>query len=123
MKEKTLTITFDNGQEFVHHQGMSGALNSKIYFAKPYHSWDRYLNEHINGLIQKYLPPNIPFPKFSSRMLQEIENSLNNRPRKVLDFLTPNEVFFSDTSSFHNLSHLKREFGLHLLHFINIYFI
>jgi IS30 family transposase len=59
-KEHLRTITFDNGKEFAHHQTMADILAVNVYFAHPYHSWERGLNEHTNGLIQQY------FPKVSS---------------------------------------------------------
>jgi transposase, IS30 family len=94
LKENAHTITYDNGREFVHHQGIGGALSSKIYFAKPYHSWERGLNEHTNGLIRQYLPKGESFEGLTREKIQMIENLLNNRPRKVLGYRTPNEVFF-----------------------------
>lgn len=94
LKEKTLTMTYDNGREFVQHQGISGALGAKTYFAKPYHSWERGLNEHTNGLIRQYLPKKTIFQGLCREKIQKIENALNNRPRKVLAYRTPNEVFF-----------------------------
>lgn len=94
LKDNVHTITYDNGREFVHHQGIGGALSSKIYFAKPYHSWERGLNEHTNGLIRQYLPKGVSFEGLTREKIQMIENVLNNRPRKVLGYRTPNEVFF-----------------------------
>ena len=93
IKEFVLTLTADNGKEFANHQEVSVALDSGYYFAKPYHSWERGLNEHTNGLVRQYFPKSKRFDEISSEDLMEVEILLNNRPRKVLDFLSPIEVF------------------------------
>jgi transposase, IS30 family len=94
-KEYVLTITYDNGKEFAAHEIISLALDADCYFAKPYHSWERGLNEHTNGLIRQYLPKSMDLTTVSQERMQEIENEINNRPRKVLNYRTPAEVFFS----------------------------
>lgn len=88
------TITYDNGMEFAAHKKTSADLNSKSYFARPYHSWERGLNEHTNGLIRQYLPKTFDFKEVTHDEIQAIENKLNHRPRKVLKYKTPHEVFF-----------------------------
>ena len=98
IKDKILTITFDNDTEFSDHAAIQSALGTDIYFATPYHSWERGLNEHTNGLIRKFFPKKLPFQDTSDQNIQCVQNALNNRPRKVLNFKTPNEVFFSNTS-------------------------
>ncbi len=92
-----LTITYDNGMEFAAHQETVLALNASSYFATPYHSWERGLNEHTNGLIRQYLPKKLDFKAVTDEEIQAIENKLNHRPRKVLNFKTPYEVFFAET--------------------------
>ncbi len=87
------TITLDNGKEFAAHEVMSTALDAKVYFAKPYHSWERGLNENTNGLVRQYCPKRIAFDKITDDDLQSIARKLNNRPRKCLDYKTPFEVF------------------------------
>jgi IS30 family transposase len=87
------TLTLDNGKEFAAHKDLSQALGIDIYFAHPYHSWERGLNEHTNGLIRQYLPKNIPFDTLTQKKLDKIVDKINNRPRKVLGGLTPYEVF------------------------------
>ena len=72
---------------------MSKSLKTDFYFTTPYHSWERGLNEHTNGLVRQYLPKNKRFDEVSEDNLKEIEKLLNNRPRKVLKFRTPEEVF------------------------------
>jgi IS30 family transposase len=87
------TLTLDNGKEFAAHKSLSQALGLDIYFAHPYRSWERGLNEHTNGLIRQYLPKKIPFDTLTQKQLDKIVDKINNRPRKVLGCLTPYEVF------------------------------
>lgn len=89
------TITYDNGKEFAAHKDIASALNTSCYFATPYHSWERGLNEHTNGLVRQYLPKSTEFTGVSDDEIQAIKNRLNNRPRKVLQYKTPFEVFFA----------------------------
>lgn len=91
--ELTHTITFDNGKEFSLHQTLASVLEAKIYFAKPYHSWERGLNENTNGLVRQYFPKKVSFDSITEQELQNVENKLNHRPRKCLDYQTPFEVF------------------------------
>jgi transposase, IS30 family len=93
------SITPDNGGEFAHHKQIQENIDCPFYFARPYRSTDRGLNEHTNGLIRRYLPKRTDFAKVSNDIIQQIQDHLNNRPRKVLGFLTPKEVM---------LKHLKR---------------
>jgi IS30 family transposase len=83
------TLTVDNGKEFAAHRSLSRTLGIDIYFAHPYHSWERGLNE----LIRQYLPKKIPFNTLTQKELDKIVEKINNRPRKVLGCLTPYEVF------------------------------
>jgi IS30 family transposase len=87
------TLTLDNGKEFAAHAGLSEALSIDIFFAHPYHSWERGLNEHTNGLIRQYLPKKVSFAALTQKQLDKIVAKINNRPRKVLGYLTPYEVF------------------------------
>ncbi len=87
------TMTADNGKEFSNHERVSLELEAGFYFAKPYHSWERGLNEHTNGLVRQYFPKAKRFDEISQEDLEEVEILLNNRPRKVLNFETPLEVF------------------------------
>ena len=86
------TITYDNGKEFAKHQLVAEALNTDIYFAKPYASYERGTNENMNGLIRQYLPKSVRLDTVSIEQTQLIEDRLNNRPRKVLGYQTPLEV-------------------------------
>lgn len=86
------TITYDNGKEFSDHEKISNLLDAKCYFATPYHSWERGLNEHTNGLIRQYLPKDTDLSTVPKSKVKFIEDALNDRPRKVLNFMTPKEV-------------------------------
>lgn len=91
---KVHTITVDNGKEFCEHELIATSLQARIYFAHPYSSWERGLNENTNGLVRQYFPKKYEFSRISDSDLQHVEDLLNNRPRKTLDYRTPNEVFF-----------------------------
>lgn len=87
------TLTVDNGNEFALHDKISKELNTDVYFAHPYSPWERGLNENTNGLIRRFYPKGTDFTKISERELIKVQNLLNERPRKVLGFKTPKEVF------------------------------
>jgi IS30 family transposase len=89
------TITFDNGKEFAAHQGIAHALTAKIFFATPYHAWERGLNENTNGLIRDFFPKGTDFSTISNAEVAKVERLLNARPRKSLGFRSPQEVFDS----------------------------
>jgi IS30 family transposase len=89
------TITSDNGKEFAAHQRVAKHLNTGFYFAKPYHAWERGLNENTNGLVRQYFPKGSSFAKVSSEDVERVQDLLNSRPRKTLGFQSPNEVFFA----------------------------
>lgn len=74
------------------HKWLTEKTGMAIYFAHPYSSWERGTNENTNGLIRRYLPKGTDFNEVSIARLKEIENILNNRPRKVLGFRTPSEA-------------------------------
>jgi transposase, IS30 family len=93
---KIETITYDNGKEFAAHAQIAAKLGAHIYFAKPYHSWERGLNEHTNGLVRQYFPKGSDFSTLTSADVQRVEDKLNARPRKVLGYKTPGEVFFAN---------------------------
>ena len=95
LADRVHTLTSDNGKEFAQHQKISVALNAQFYFAHPYSSWERGLNENTNGLIRQYFPKNTDFRTLTPEDFQKVMDKLNNRPRKSLDFKTPNQVFFN----------------------------
>lgn len=88
------TITGDNGSEFANHEKISKELKADFYFAHPYASWERGLNENTNGLIRQYLRKGCDFSDITDDKLIYITEKLNNRPRKSLNYESPNEIFF-----------------------------
>lgn len=93
IKEFVCTLTADNGKEFAYHQSVSLALEADFFFATPYHSWERGLNEHTNGLVREYFPKSTNFEDISQEDIEKVEWLLNHRPRKILEFETPFEAF------------------------------
>jgi len=86
------SITFDNGKEFAEHQTLARGLDIEIYFADPYASWQRGTNENTNGLLRQYFPKGTDFTTVSHRAVARVERSINDRPRRRLNYRTPNEV-------------------------------
>jgi IS30 family transposase len=87
------TITFDNGTEFAFHQLIARDLGTQVYFANPYHSWERGLNENTNGLIRQFIPKKQNLKELDEKVIATVQENLNNRPRKSLGFLTPIEFY------------------------------
>ena len=94
-KERVHTLTYDNGREFSDHQQMASALEARVYFAHPYSSWERGVNENTNGLIRQYFPKNRDLTAVTKAETEYVMSQLNHRPRKTLGFQTPYEVFFN----------------------------
>lgn len=92
-KSLCYTITFDNGKEFAEHKKIASELESDVFFAHPYSSFERGCNENINGLIRQYFPKGISFNLFDEQDVKMVEDRINNRPRKKLGFYSPNEIF------------------------------
>ena len=86
------SMTHDNGIEMANHKWLSENIGIDIYFAHPYSSWERGTNENTNGLIRRFFPKGTDFSKITNEQLKQAQNSLNNRPRKVLRYKTPNEM-------------------------------
>jgi IS30 family transposase len=97
IKKHVHTITSDNGKEFANHEMIAQELEAQIFFATPYHSWERGLNENMNGLVRQYFPKKFDFSKITEEALRNVEYLLNTRPRKSLNFQTPYEVFYQLT--------------------------
>lgn len=95
LKEKVLTITSDNGTEFIRHERIAESLDADFFFADPYSSWQRGTNENTNGLVRQYFPKKTDFLLLTNSDIDFVADRLNNRPRKCLGFRTPNEVFFN----------------------------
>lgn len=94
-RSKIKTITYDNWREFSEHRMIEYYTKLKVYFAHPYHSWERWTNENTNWLLRQYLPKKTDFKIISEEDLQIIVKRINLRPRKRLWYLTPFEVFYS----------------------------
>jgi IS30 family transposase len=86
------TMTFDNGRENTKHEQLRNALGLDTYFCDPYSSWQKGSVENVIGLIRQYIPKGTRLEEYSDEQIMEIQEKLNNRPRKCLGFKTPNEV-------------------------------
>ena len=94
VKQLFRSCTLDNGKEFAQHEAISQTLEGHVYFAHPYSSWERGTNENTNGLIRQYFPKDCDFTTITDKQIKQVQDMLNNRPRKVLDMKTPNELLF-----------------------------
>ncbi len=99
-RELKQTVTFDNGTENQRWQELEARTGFKCFFAHPYHFWERGANENTNGLIRDFFPKKTDFTMITREELQAVENNLNNRPRKRLNWLTPAEVFAKELDRF-----------------------
>lgn len=86
------TITSDNGLEFAQHEKVSEKLDVDFYFAKPYQAWVRGTNENFNRLVRQYFPKGTDFDTITIGDIKKVQNALNKRPRKRLNFYSPNEI-------------------------------
>lgn len=92
-KKKRRTMTYDNGHEFSDHETIERDTGMTIYFANPYHSWERGTNENTNGLLRQFFPKKSPFVGITPDQLDNVVQLINTRPRKRLHYQTPSEVF------------------------------
>lgn len=90
---KKLSITYDNGREFSEHRMIEYETKMTVFFAHPYHSWERGSNENTNWLLRQFLPKKTDFKDTTEEQLQYYTNLINHRPRERLWWLTPHEVF------------------------------
>ena len=86
-------MTYYNGREFAYHEEIARKLTAEGFFAHPYHSWERGLNENTNGLIRQYVPKGKDIDDLSDEDGAKIIKKINSRPRKCLGFKTPNQLF------------------------------
>jgi IS30 family transposase len=93
---KVYTITSDNGREFANHQSLEKKLKARFYFAHPFAAWERGANENTNGLVRQYFPKGSDFSKITEADIERVIARLNNRPRKRLNYRTPQRVFFKE---------------------------
>ena len=94
-KNNTFTITSDNGSEFAQHEVIAKKLNLNFFFAHPYSSWERGLNEYTNGLIRQYIIKGTDFKLYSDDFIKQVQHKLNSRPRKKLGFVSPAKLLFA----------------------------
>ena len=93
--DKKHTITYDNGSTFAEHKFTEEQTKIDIYFANPYHSWERGCNENFNGLLRQFFPKKSSFVNIKQEYIEKVVKLINNRPRKRLNYCTPAEVFFN----------------------------
>jgi transposase, IS30 family len=93
---KVKTITSDNGREFANHRSIEKKLKAYFYFAHPFAAWERGTNENTNGLVRQYFPKGSDFSKITEQDIKQVTARLNNRPRKRLNYRTPQRVFFKE---------------------------
>ena len=91
IKVKPLTLTLDNGTEFLGFKDLEKSLNLKVFFADSHAPWQRGSNENVNGLVRFFFPRGTDFNKVTQEQLNAVVSLINNRPRKCLGFLSPNE--------------------------------
>jgi IS30 family transposase len=89
------SLTYDRGKEMAEHELFTKETKIQVYFADPYSPWQRGTNENTNGLIRRYFPKGTDFSKLTRKEIKAVQDSLNGRPRKILGYLTPFEVFGS----------------------------
>jgi len=92
-QEMKLSMTYDQGREMARHIIITKNTGIKVYFADPHSPWQRGTNENTNGLIRQYFPKGTDFNTVSRYRIKEVQNLLNTRPRKVLDYYTPQEIY------------------------------
>jgi len=109
LADRIQTITYDNGKEFASHAKIATSLRALCYFAKPYHAWERGLNEHTNGLVRQYFQKGSDLSMLSDADVQRVEDKLNSRPRKILGYQTPREVF-SNAKTLRVALHCSQEY-------------
>jgi len=89
------TLTLDNGTEMAFHEAMEKRTGATVYFAYPYHSWERGTNENTNGLLRQYFPKKSSFEMVIQTDIDSAVRKINNRPRKRLGYMSPRTVFYS----------------------------
>lgn len=93
-KGSVLTITADNGKEFIKHKEVTRRIGANVYFARPYHSWEKGAVENYNGLLRQYLPKKKDLRTVAPSELLEYQRLINARPRQKLGYHSPTELFY-----------------------------
>jgi IS30 family transposase len=96
-RTKFRTITIDNGSEFLDFKGLEASIDkgparTKVYYAHPYSAWERGSNENHNGMIRRKIPKGSNIGVYSAKRVKEVQDWMNNYPRRILGYMTPNEV-------------------------------
>ena len=100
------TMTYDNGREAAAHETVTAAIGMKFYFAKTYSSWQRGTNENRNGLVRFYLPKDTDLNQVTAAQIRRVEDKINNRPMKCLNYQTPNEAYEIEMNKLTTRKHL-----------------
>jgi transposase, IS30 family len=93
------SLTYDQGKEMARHKELTNKTGLKVYFCDPHSPWQRPTNENLNGLVRQYLPKGIDLSIYAQKDLDRIAHSLNTRPRAILGFQTPEEVYSNEISN------------------------
>ena len=93
LSSNIISITYDNGCEFSKHEKINKILDCKSYFARPYCSNDKGTTENINGLVRRFFPKGTNFDTITDEEIAYVEDWINNRPMKILNYMTPKQVF------------------------------
>lgn len=94
-EQMKLTLTYDRGSEMTRHKLFTAKTNMKVYFADPHSPWQRGTNENTNGLLRQYFPKGTSFKNITREEMKYVQDQLNSRPRKTLEWRTPFEAFNS----------------------------
>ena len=90
----TRSLTYDRGREMREHRLFTRDTQVQVYFAHPHSPWERGTNENTNGLLRQFFPKSTDFTQLSRRQIKHVQNLMNGRPRKVLNWRTPSEAFY-----------------------------
>ncbi len=93
-----LSITYDNGCENVDHEYTNKVLGTRSYFCEPFHSWEKGSLENAAGIVRRFFPKKTDFALVTKEQVKRVENLINNRPRKCLNYQTPNEILGSSVA-------------------------
>ena len=99
-KRYVKTITTDNGSEFADFKFIEKHIDTQVFFAHPYSSWEKGRIENINGLVRQYISKNMKLNDIDDETIKQVQYKLNRRPRKKLDFDTPKSTFFKNINNF-----------------------
>jgi len=105
------SVTSDNGLENTRHTETSDELKINWYFCNPYHSWEKGSVENRIGVIRRFIPKGTPLHIYKDKEIQNLENKLNSRPMKCLNFQTPEEVFMKEVNRYKFKHYQKSKWG------------